>query len=56
MAESFYYKLDEKNIKIFYRNSVLIGSEYEMIKYFISKGISSSKAHKLIVKIKELKE
>ena len=53
-----YFKYDKKgnNNKVYYSDHSCIGSEYDMVKYLISKGNSSSKAHKIVSKIKQLKE
>lgn len=51
-----YFKL-ENGVKIYYSKFQKIGTEFEMVKHLIStKKISSSKAHKEVNKIKELKE
>lgn len=52
----FYYKI-QNNIRIYYASLKQIGTEFEMVKYLISsKGISSSKAHKVVRKMKEVKD
>ena len=51
-----YFKI-ENGSKIYYSKFQKIGTEFEMVKYLISnEKISSSKAHKRVGKIKELKE
>jgi hypothetical protein len=52
-----YYKLDDKNVKRYFIDHILLGSEYDLIKYFIGKeGMSSSKSHARVKKIKEYVE
>jgi hypothetical protein len=46
------WKMENKK-KMYYSSEKCIGGEYEVIKFLIAHGISSSKAHKLIGKIKE---
>lgn len=51
-----YYKI-ESNKKKYYIDNKLVGEEFQVIKYLINvKHISSSKAHKVLAKIKEWKE
>jgi hypothetical protein len=53
MADGTYWKL-ENNIKNFYINNKKIGDFLATVKYFMSnKGMSSSNAHKAVLKIKK---
>jgi len=46
----------ESNEKVYYIKDIKLGTEYDVVRFMIRKGISSSKAHKLIDKMKEIKE
>jgi hypothetical protein len=53
MADGTYWKL-ENNIKIFYVNNKKVGDFLTTVKFLMSiKGMSSSNAHKAILKIKK---
>ena len=45
----------ENKEKVYYIGSLKLGTEYDVVKFMIGKGFSSSKAHKVIDKTKEIK-
>jgi len=53
MAEDYYRVVDGE--KVYYIDNKKVGTEYDVVKLLIGKGMSSSKAHKKITKIKENK-
>lgn len=56
MEQSEYYKLENEK-RIYYVDNKLIGEKFLVVKYLIAKkGMSSSKAHKRIDKIRLYKE
>jgi hypothetical protein len=56
MNDGTYWEKDENGIKIYYLKYQKIGVEFDAVRFFILTGkISSSNAHKLVRKIKELK-
>jgi hypothetical protein len=52
---SVYWKSLEGG-KVYYSGLNQIGKEFDVIKFLINKGLSSTHAHKIINKFKELKE
>jgi len=53
--KSVYWKMIGKE-KIYYSGINKIGSEYDLIKFLINNGMSSTHAHKSISKFKMIKE
>ena len=53
--DGLFWRLEDGK-KIFYLNGDNIGEEYEVARFLIQKGMSSSNAHKLLAKVKEYKE
>jgi len=52
--EGIVFKIED-NKKIYYSGNNKIGEEYDVVRLFIDKGFSSSRAHKDILKVKEQK-
>lgn len=46
----------QEDQKVYYNGSTKIGTEFDMVKVLISSGMSSSKAHKMVKKIKKGKK
>jgi hypothetical protein len=57
LDKSAYWKIDGEGNKIYFIENKSIGDEFTTIKYIMLKEkVSSSNAHKIIKKIKELKQ
>jgi len=54
MKQDNYWTI-ENGKKIYFINNLRFESEYDAIKYFIKRGLSSTQSHKVVSKIKKLK-